>query len=279
MAGPSTPDEIIAALKSGGFGGAAPTSTAPVARVYLGSNDDEFSSPFANKQVGDQGDLTDRLPPNHKATDNAPDVDTAANTIFGWSEKRLEAWEQTLLGSGLIEPGQYNYEDLVQKWQGAVEGASKLYAAGKKVTPQKYIEMYVGSRGIGGTGGGAGGEAAGGPSTTTNITPVQHVDDLDARAAANEAYSALLGREARGKEAGAIQAALNAYGKAHPSINTRVDDGKGNGTTTTTGGMSSAAAGQIVEDQAKAAPGYAEYQSASTYFNALQQALGATAQV
>jgi hypothetical protein len=126
--------------------------------------------------------------------------------------------------------------------------------------------------------------AGGGPSTTVHTrTDTTHFDDLDARAMANDAFAARTGREAKGEEAEALQAALNAYASAHPAItkSTVTDDGSGNTNTVahTTGGVSAAAQGQIAVDQAQAAPDYAEYQAAGFYFPVLESMLGATADV
>jgi hypothetical protein len=186
-----------------------------------------------------------------------------------------------LLDAGLIKPGEYNFADLVQLWQGAVEGAAQLYThGGKRVTPQQYVKNFLGVDGIGGKGSGAGT----GPSTTTSTQKsVTHFDDLDARGIAMDTYKEFLGRASNPHEEQALQAALNAYAKAHPSIQTSTTHNDGQGNTTTTsksrGGITSQGVGQLAQDSIQAKPEYASYQAAATYFPLLEQALGATANV
>lgn len=200
------------------------------------------------------------------------DVDSAANMIYTWSAKERKKWEETLLDAGLIKPGEYNFADLVQLWQGAVEGASQLYTVGgKKVTPQQYVKNFLGVDGIGGSGGG-------GSSTQTNTQKqVAHFDDLDAQGAAMDTYSSLLGRAADDKETAALKAALNAYSKAHPSITTQTTKTDADGNTTTTsksrGGITAEGAGELAMDSVKAKPEYASYQAAATYYPLLEQAI------
>ncbi len=221
------------------------------------------------------------LPPITAPKNDVRDANSAANLIYGWSVKERKKWEQLLLDSGLIKPGEYNFADLVQLWQGAVEGAAALYThGGKRVTPQQYVRNFLGVDGIGGKGSGAGS----GPSTTTNTQKsVTHFDDQDARGIAVDTYKEFMGRAPEGHEQQALQAALNAYAQAHPSIQTQTThtDGQGNSTTTskTRGGITSQGVGQLAQDSIQAKPEYASYQAAATYFPLLEQALGATADV
>lgn len=111
-------------------------------------------------------------------------------------------------------------------------------------------------------------------TTTTNVTA------LDAEQIANRAYQDALGSNATPKQRKALRAALQAYADAHPQVsttNSTYDPDTGReltSNTSTTGGVDAAGLGQIAQDQAQAAPDYAEVQAATTYFNALSGALG-----
>lgn len=237
--------------------------------VYMGEA--PGTTKFANKQVDSEGD---RLQAPHA---KELGYDEAMSRIY--ADPVQKRFVELLIREGVLEAGNFGWDDVEGWWQKAVDGAAKSKAfGGKNITPYDWVEMYAGVNGIGGNGAGTG------PSTTHQTdTSVQHFDDLDARAAADEAWTGLYGKAATGKQAAALKAALNAYAKAHPSVAsaTRTDDGKGNTTskTSTSGGISGAGAQQIAEDQVKGSSGYGEYQAATTYFNALQQALGATADV
>jgi hypothetical protein len=193
-----------------------------------------------------------------------------------YREKVQQRFIDFLLRNGIIERGNYSWDDVEGWWLKAVAGAANARRyGGKDITPYEWLELWHGS-GVSG----AGGE----PSKSTDVTKTyQEIDDLDARAAAEDAWSQLMGKAPKGKEVEAVHAMLNAYAQAHPTINrvTTRDDGEGNldRTVRTSGGMSAAGASQLVEDEVKSRPGYGEYQAATTYFNALQQALGATADV
>lgn len=92
-----------------------------------------------------------------------------------------------------------------------------------------------------------------------------------------------MGRAPEGHEAKALQAMLNAYADAHPSITTQTTstDAQGNSTTTSKsqGGVTQQDVSQLAQESLQAKPEYASYQAAATYFPLLEQALGATANV
>lgn len=193
----------------------------------------------------------------------------AKNLIYSWSPAQRKKWEQQLLDAGLIKPGQYNFADLVQMWQGAVEGAAALYTYGqKKVTPQQYVKNFLGVAGVG---------QAGTASTSTHTDKtIQHIDDLDARGIALDEYQSEVGRAAKPDEVRGLQKALNAFAANHPAISTAttVNDGKGNSTTTNTskGGLNQAGIDTLSQERIQQTPEYGSYQAATTYYNALEQA-------
>lgn len=121
-------------------------------------------------------------------------------------------------------------------------------------------------------------------TTTRTDRNVTTFTAADAETAADDAYRQALGQEATPAQQKALRAALNAYAKANPSVSTTESRYNRNGemvrsSTTSSGGMDASAVQQIAQDQARANPSYAEVQAATTYWNALEQSLGATANV
>lgn len=129
----------------------------------------------------------------------------------------------------------------------------------------------------------AGGQDAGPTTHTSTSTSTQKFTPLDAKSMADQAYQEALGEDATPKQRRALRAALNAYAGAHPSTSTSTTttgvDGNSTTSTTSSGGIDAAGVQQLATDQARSAPNYAEVQASTTYFNALQKALGATADV
>ncbi len=184
-----------------------------------------------------------------------------------------------LIREGVVEEGDFGWDDVKAWWDKAVDDAAKSWKHGdRKITPYDAIEIYAGVNGV------AGRRSQDGPRTTTSTDlAYQEVDDLDARALADDAYQQALGQAADATQAAALKAALDAYAREHPQVTTRTitRDAEGNESSTSSqsGGMTGATAQQIAEDQAEAAPTFAEFQSAAFFFPLLQQALGATADV
>ena len=265
-----------------GGGEATTSSSSSGLTVYFGERPDPPRGPAMHADVNPAaGAPTDRGPAMHQDPEYAPWQDLPeggpkqvsleeAQTMI-YRDGVQKRFVDLLLRNGIIARGDYTWDDIEGWWQKAVTGAANAYKhGGKKVTPYEWLELWHGS-------GVAGGAAA--EDRDQVQKDYTEVDDLDARAAAEDTYSQLMGRAPKGRESDAVREMLNAYAKAHPSITRSHTQKDGDVTRRTSGGMSAAGAQQIVEDGVKAKPGYAEYQSATTYFNALQQALGATADV
>lgn len=299
------PPELVAWFQNLQQGGGMATATAIPGsgvsdaeagfyQVYFGTRPSPSRGPAlrADSFAPESDAPKDRGPAMHYDPPNPPwdEVRTAkqGDRMVGLDDAMVRIYQDdvrskfadVLISEGVVEKGEIDQDEVEQWWQKAVVGAAMaLKHGGKKITPYDWIEIYAGKNGVYGSGSGDGG-----PTTRTSTsTSVQEFDDLDARAAAEETYSALLGRKAKGREAEALQRALNAYAKAHPQVTTTTatDDGEGNVTSSsnTSGGISAAGAQQIAVDQARAEGGYAEYQAATSVFSWLQQALDATAEV
>jgi len=282
---------------------AAAASTASTAQagdpqVYMGSLGPEqisvtstTSRPLTPAEVRRSGpsgmDTTLRPPKRTSNTHSAvryPDdirtVDEAKGQVLAWhGTSEFDRWGKRLLGLGLIDPGdETSVEILDAVWQDAVDLAARFLASGKKVTPWKAAELMAQS---GTSGGGSRYGSSGGTFTGTRSSTKPSVDLTDpetAKAITNDALSRALGRAARPEEAAQFLQVINSAEKSNPTLtttNTRYDKGvEVGGSSIRSGGVTDAGRTQMVTDQAQEMPEYGAYQAASTYFNAMVDALG-----
>ena len=208
--------------------------------------------------------------------------DEAHGLMLAWhGTDRFTQWGQKLLGLGLIDAGdETSVEILDAVWQDAVDLAARFLTAGKKVTPWKAAELMAksGSGGSGsryGSGGTGGGGFTGNRSSTS--TSVDLTDPATAKAITNDTLSNALGRAARPEELSQFIQVINTAERASPTVitsNTRYDkDREVSRSETKSGGLTSAGRSQMVLDRAQALPEYGAFQAASTYFNAMTDAL------
>ncbi len=98
--------------------------------------------------------------------------------------------------------------------------------------------------------------------------------------AAQNAFQQAIGRAPTGTELTSFTNAFNAIAAQNPSVTTTSIDTKGNPTSTQYNYAERSAAYQTATEQAAAQnPDYASYQAATTYWGALQQALGSIGDV
>lgn len=228
-------------------------------QVYLGSV--QVSSRFNNKLVGPG----ERITGAKETQDRLTNVFDAYAEFNRMSPKKQRKWAEILEKAGLIKPGDYTYSDLEKMWQDAVDQAARIYSdtnGSRKVTPWQIAGLSAQLGGVG-----ASGAAGGGSQTSTTIATKTEARDLLA-----QTYQQEVGRDPDEKELAAFRKALNAAERSNPTKTTT--DAKGN--TVSTGGVDEQ---QMAEDFAMQNPEYAETQAATTYFNALQRALGPTASV
>jgi hypothetical protein len=133
--------------------GTNPTPSAPGVALHADTRDHTYRQRKTGAIIGEPAPWQAEYGQPY-VKDRVQDVDSAVNLIYSWSAAERKKWEQTLLDAGLIKPGEYNFADLVQLWEGAVQGAGQLYThGGKKVTPQQYVKNFLGMDGVGGGGG------------------------------------------------------------------------------------------------------------------------------
>lgn len=200
----------------------------------------------------------------------------ARNTIYSWvGSDQYDKWGDRLVQLDLIdEKDKRNVNVLNDVWQDVMDHAVRLQAAGKRLTPYQVLELMVGSGYGGHSGGGSGGFTGSRSSTSTSV---DLTDPMTAKAIVNDALSRYLGRSANDSEIKALTASINSAERSNPSVTnstTSYQDGVAvSESSTTSGGVTNAGRQQIVADDAMARPEYGAYQSASTYFNALTQAI------
>lgn len=200
--------------------------------------------------------------------------DQAILEFYEWSDERRAQWGQYLVGLGLIgEDEASDFSVLRDNWEALVGEAANFAAVGKQVSPHEAAKLVA----LGRPGPGAGGIPDG--TRTSTSTQVDLTDPQTARALVNEVLASQLGREATPDEVAEFTRVLNAAERANPvstSTTTQYEDGAAaSQSSVTSGGLGAAGAQQLLVDQARATPNYAEYQAASTFMNLLMGAVQA----
>jgi len=287
--------EAIAASQTAWLGGgsaALQSGGKPVEYVYYGDHGSSTRIPITEtrtrrnvpgstiipemqgKRVTYQKRVGDR--PGVEMQEDIRIADEVRGQVLAWhGTDAFGRWGKTLLDLGLIDPGdEGSVEILDAVWQDSVDLAARFLAAGKKVTPWKAAELLAqggGDRHYGSSGG-----AFTGTRSSTKPS-VDLTDPLTAKAIMNDELSRALGRAARPEELTQFVQVLNAAENANPTVtttNTRYDKGvEVGGSSTRSGGLTAAGRTQMVTDRAQAMPEYGAYQAASTYFNAMTDAL------
>jgi hypothetical protein len=139
-------------------------------------------------------------------------------------------------------------------------------------TPLDAIEI-VGSL-FSQSGGGSGGGGGGGNGTYTQTQKSVNLSSAkDAKALINQSFQQSVGRDATDDEIKKFRKALNSEEKKNPTITktTNVVSGSNQSSTSkTTGGMDR---GAYSDEQSKQAEDYAEFQTETTYMDALMRAI------
>jgi hypothetical protein len=177
-------------------------------------------------------------------------------------------------------------DDVQNIWIDAMNESARLYAKGKYVNPWDALKRL-----------GRQGEKAGMPgygqpftgsktTTSTNTgTQVNLASPGEAERLLNETLRNELGREATAAEVRQFRGALNSKARKDPSTSTSRNvtttnyvkgESTGSNTTSTSTsdpGFSGADQVQFAEDEARAEDGWAEYQAATTYYDAFLSAI------
>ena len=231
----------------------------------------------------DQG--VNRTETNQIATDGTLTIQQAVNLPYGWDSKKVAETIKKMNKAGLNVSG---FDDMVNVWGNLVARASMMYAYSEgqnKVTPWDVLSMY-GKEGVAAGLIGKDGSQISPLAGTTHTSITKTVSDItqgDAWSALQGTLSQLLGRDPTDRETRDFAYRMNSLAAKNPTISKSVTHYDQNGdpttNTSTKGGFSAQDMAQSAYEQAQQDPNYAEYQSATTYYNAALQALSAIGQV
>lgn len=205
--------------------------------------------------------------------------------FYGWvGTPKMDQWGDHLVRAGVIDPEDArDYGTLAKWWETAVKEAGAATGAKRDIDPWKMVEFMGSASGASGSGGRSKATQPKftGAKTQTDKS-VDLTDPATAQAMVHDILSAQLGRRARPEEVSAFTAVLNNAERANPVTTTSttnyVEDEAVSQSSTSSGGLSAAGGQELLTQQAMAKPEYGAYQAATTYFNVLQQAIGAPVQ-
>ncbi|MGN6127879.1 MAG: hypothetical protein ACTHON_15060 [Humibacter sp.] len=239
--------------------------------------------------VGGQGPLPPGAPPSARQFAGGwMSADDAEGAYLNWSQKTRDDFRAKGLLSGLLTAGAGDLE-AYSLWQSLVKQSSLYGAQGKAVSPMDILSGYVKANSSGGwikqgdfeINPVTGEKRYIGPrfKTTTQVN-ANLSDPATARAIATQLFQQLLGRDPGQGEIAAYAQALAQSEAQNPSTTTtttQYDSTTGDPTgssSVTTGGMTDQGRALLASDEIKKKAEYGATQAATTYMQALQQAVG-----
>lgn len=189
-------------------------------------------------------------------------VQDLANQFYSWTDTMKDNLRGNL---GLINK-QYltaTDDDLVNAWAGYVQQSANYVANGQSLSPWDILQKDIAAHGS---------QSKAGTKTQTT-TDTNLTSRIDADAIFQSAAKSLLGRNPTSTEAAAFYNTLNANERANPTTATTTSeyDEEGNvvsSSRTSEGGLGAGGAALLAQKQAESNPEYAQYQAATTYYNA-----------
>lgn len=237
----------------------AGSSSSQEALVYLGNT---------GRYVGSTFESQDRLLP----------ISQAEMEIYSWSDAERRQWGKRLYGAGLVNDPN-DFDGQLKAWSYAVKQAAGFNnssnPAYKKLTPWGVIDLLEEQ--------GAFDQSlaernkALQPTTSTSRSINAIPDRSDAEAAIKTLFSEQLGRDPEDGELDRYTSMMLSKMRADPGGTTTVSTsnpvtGQSTSKSTSTAGFNPTS---MLEDKVKGDPEWGAYQAATTYFNALQSAIGA----
>ena len=200
------------------------------------------------------------------------------NMPYYWTEENITDAMKRMREAGInVTSFNTGENSLVSVWGNLVSRASAMYSLSEgknKVTPWDVLGMYK-----------AEAKAAdnyvnyeSGTRTSTNKS-IAHITEGEAWSSLQSTLSKMLGRDPSDQEVRDFTYKMNALAAKNPAISKTISKYKAgditSSTTSTEGGFTGADVAEAAYGQAQSNPGYAEFQAASTYYNAALSALGA----
>lgn len=245
-------------------------------RVYVGGG----SVPVPNPRLRQKP--TENFGPElvrehgHDRTEMANSV---MNQPFLWSEDQVADAIKKFQDAGVTNVTDFG--SMKEKWDLLVDRAAKMYSLSsgqRKVTPWDALELYKTEMQKAGTFGSSGSD---GHPTTVHETArsVSTITHGQGWSALQNTLSRMLGRDPSDEEVRDFVGRMNHLAAKNPTITKSTTSGIGtahqNTSSHTKSGFNSNDILENAYKDAQADDDYAEYQSASTYFNATLSALGA----
>jgi hypothetical protein len=214
-------------------------------------------------------------------------ADDATAQYFNWTQKQRDDLRAKGLLSGLLTQGAGDMETY-SLWSSLVKQASLYGAQGKPITPMDILSGYVKGNSNGGwikqgdfeVNPVTGERRYIGPKfKTTTQTNVNLTDPATARAIATKVFQDLLGRDPGQGEISAYATALSQSEQQNPSMTTTTTQydptsGEAVGSSSMTeGGVTADGQALLAGDEIKKKKEYGATQAATTYQNALEQAV------
>lgn len=208
-------------------------------------------------------------------TSQAQTVTRALNQPYLWDDSEVKEAMTRMQEAGLDVK---SFDDVNSVWQGLVERAAKTYTFSdgkKKVTPWDVLDLIKRED-----------ESANGSqfddenfTATSTSRSVQDISEGEAWSVLQSNLSRMLGRDPSDDEIRDFTFRMGQLAAANPAISKTVatyKDGRlqSSNTTEVDSGFTADDMMKTSYDEAQRDHEYAEYQSATTYFNAVQSALG-----
>lgn len=219
-----------------------------------------------------------------KKGDDGPDnrdktwtLQRALSLPYTWSQEEVtEAMERMRHAGFEVSSFDQGETSLLSVWQSLVSRASHMYTMSqgkRKITPWEALDLYKSEFKESGNFT----DFQNGTKTVTSRS-VTDISEGQAFSALQGALSAMLGRDPNDQEIRQFSYKLNNLAAANPSITKTIYKYKNGEVVSqnenTTGGYGAEDIAQEAYQRAQSDPEYAEYQAATTYFNAALSALG-----
>lgn len=225
----------------------------------------------ANKFSAEQGGATQSYEVDDQE-DFALTVTQALNLPYTWDQGEVLDVIDRMKAAGLQVDG---FDSLVGVWQGLVNRAATTYAmtdGKRKLTPWDVLDLYKDEAKASGT-------FLDPNRTETQVhRSITEISEGQAWASIQGTLSQMLGRDPSDQETRDFTYRMNRMAATNPSISKTVSQYRSgelaSTTTHTDPGFTAADMAEEAYDDAQSDPDYAEYRSASYYFNSLLSALG-----
>jgi hypothetical protein len=212
-----------------------------------------------------------------KTKDKTKTVAQAMNLPYTWEDEEIADAMDKMREAGMDVKG---FDDVLSVWGSLVERAAMTYSMSegkRKVTPWDVLDMQKSEA-----------KAAGitilDPNRTESVVQrsVSDITEGQAWSTLQQTLSGMLGRDPSDQELRDYTYRMNQLAAANPSITNTIvkyKDGRAvSQTSDTQTGFTNDDMAQSAYEKAQDNPEYAEYQGATTYFNAAMSALGAIGQ-